>query len=94
MDTAPTLSQEPTARQRDDLTPCRWYRNGALDGSVAGTDSLSQLTDVNNWLGRSQYLGDPDLRGTLYEFRIYNTALSQAAIQASFMAGTDPLFLN
>ncbi len=70
------------------------YRNGALDGSVAWADSLSQLTDVNNWLGRSQYLGDPNLRGTLHEFRIYNAALSQAAIQASFMAGTDPLFLN
>lgn len=70
------------------------YRNGAVDGSVALTDSLSVLTDVNNWLGRSQYVADPHFGGTIYEFRIYNVALSQASLQVSFAGGTDPAFLN
>ena len=69
------------------------YRNGALDGTVAWADTLSLLDDVNNWLGRSQYV-DPNLTATLFEFRIYNVALSPAAVQESFAGGTDPLFLN
>ena len=70
------------------------YRNGVLDGTPATwVDTLSLLADVNNWLGRSQYL-DPNLTATLFEFRIYNVALSAAAIQESFAGGTDPLFLN
>jgi hypothetical protein len=69
------------------------YRNGLPDGTVVWTDTLSLLVDVNNWLGRSQYL-DPNLAATLFEFRIYNVALPQAAIQESFAGGTDPLFLN
>jgi hypothetical protein len=70
------------------------YRNGAPDGSAAWTDQLSVLTDVNNWLGRSQWAGDPTFTGMLHEFRIYNVALSATAIQTSFMGGTDPAFLN
>jgi hypothetical protein len=70
------------------------YRNGALDGSAAWADQPSVLMDVNNWLGRSQWSADPNLNGVLHEFRIYNVALSAAAVQASFMGGTDPAFLN
>jgi hypothetical protein len=70
------------------------YRNGALDGSVAFPDSLALLNDVNNWIGRSQYSADQGFSGTLYEFRIYGTALSAASITASYMAGPDPAFLN
>jgi hypothetical protein len=69
------------------------YRDGAAQGSKAFTDSLSTLTDINNWLGRSQYAGDPELGGTLHEFRIYNAALSAAQIQASFAAGQNPAYL-
>jgi hypothetical protein len=70
------------------------YRNGTMEGMTAWTDSLSLLTDVNNWIGRSQYTGDPNLAATLHEFRIYNSALSSTAIRTSFMGGTDPAFLN
>jgi hypothetical protein len=70
------------------------YRNGAFEGSVAFPDSLSMLNDVNNWIGRSQYVADPSFSGTLHEFRIYNAALSAAEVQASFVAGTDPAFLE
>jgi uncharacterized protein len=51
--------------------------------------SLSQLRDVNNWLGRSQFILDPEFAGTYYDFRIYSTALTQAQISASLAAGPD-----
>jgi hypothetical protein len=68
------------------------YRNGMPDGSVLWTDSLSLLSDINNWLGRSQYGGDPPFNGTLHEFRIYNAALAPDVIQASFTAGPTATF--
>jgi hypothetical protein len=70
------------------------YRNGALDASAVLTDPLSVLNDINNWIGRSQYSGDPHLGATIYDFRIYNVALPAASVQASFTGGTDPAFLN
>ena len=68
------------------------YRNGVLDGAIPFTDSLSLLNDVNNWLGRSQYAGDPPFTGTLHEFRIYNAALSADVVQASSTAGPNATF--
>jgi Concanavalin A-like lectin/glucanases superfamily len=70
------------------------YRNGMLETASAFADSLSLLNDVNNRLGQSQYSGDPEFGGTIFEFRIYNVALSASAIQASFAAGPDPAGLN
>jgi hypothetical protein len=63
------------------------YRNGSFEKSVTFTDSLSSLTDVNNWLGRSQYIYDSGFGGSIQEFRIYNAALSAVSIQASFQDG-------
>jgi hypothetical protein len=57
----------------------------------AGT--LASIVDTNCWLGRSNYGGDAYFNGSLDEFRIYNTALSETAIQASRAAGPDPDFL-
>ena len=70
------------------------YSNGVLQGSIAFNDSLSLLNDVNNWVGRSQYMADPHLWATIHELRIYNIALSAAQLQLSFTGGTDPTFLN
>jgi hypothetical protein len=70
------------------------YRDGATEGSATFRDSLSLLSDVNNWLGRSQYTGNDSFGGTLDEFRIYNVALSQSDIRASYAAGPNPPFLN
>jgi hypothetical protein len=70
------------------------YKNGAFESSVAFTDSLSMLNDIDVWLGRSQYSADTSFAGTIYEFRIYGAALSQSAIQASYVAGANPPFLN
>jgi hypothetical protein len=45
--------------------------------------------DVNNWLGRSQFLADPGFEGSFTEFRIYGSALSASEVAASFAAGPD-----
>jgi Concanavalin A-like lectin/glucanases superfamily len=69
----------------------RLYLNGADVGSNAIAtiiDSL-ELSDVNNWLGRSQW-GDPLFDGSIDEFRIYNTALTPGEVTASYAAGPDP----
>jgi len=70
------------------------YQGGALQGAATAirpSTLLGTLDDVNNWLGRSQYQGDPELAGTLHEVRIYSRALSAAQISASFAAGPDTL---
>jgi hypothetical protein len=70
------------------------YRNGAPDGSLTFTRSLSEIRDVNNWLGRSQFTGDPTFDGQILEFRIYDEALTDSQIATSFAEGPDPLFLE
>lgn len=71
----------------------RLYVDGIRGGAQPNTDSLSGLDDVNNWLGRSQYVGDPGFSGQLHEFRIYSRALSDAEVQYSYAAGPEPSFL-
>jgi hypothetical protein len=71
----------------------RIYVDGSLVAVRPNARSLSELDDVNNWLGRSQYVGDPDFAGQLHEFRIYNRALSSTQVQDSYAAGPDPSFL-
>jgi hypothetical protein len=51
---------------------------------------IRTLTDVNNWLGRSQW-GDPLFDGKFNEFRIYNSAPSAAYVASSFAAGPNAL---
>ncbi len=41
----------------------------------------------NNWLGRSQYTGDPYLAGSIDQFRVYNYALSASQVSTDFAAG-------
>jgi hypothetical protein len=67
------------------------YLNGALQTKGILTDQLSTLRDVNNWLGKSQFVADPEFGGTYHEFRIYSSARSSAQILAGFTAGPDTL---
>jgi hypothetical protein len=70
------------------------FLNGAPLANEAFTGQLSDITDVNNWLGRSQYAGDYEFIGVYDEFRIYDVALTAAQLATSFMAGPDPAFLQ
>jgi hypothetical protein len=69
----------------------RLYAGGALVSSVALPGNLAAISDLNNWLGRSNYNADPLLFGSLIEFRIYDQALSAAQISTSFQAGPGAL---
>lgn len=65
------------------------YLDGAFQASNELSEPLSAINDVNNWLGRSQFVADDELSGTLDEFRIYGAALSSEDIRISYAAGPD-----
>jgi hypothetical protein len=69
------------------------YVNGALvaQSNPNMPNPLSSVDDTNNWLGRSQFMLDPEFSGTYFEFRIYSAPRSAAQIMASFQAGPDNL---
>lgn len=64
------------------------HLNGQKVASGPLLYTLSELPDVNNWLGRSQW-PDPGFNGSYNEFRIYNMALSDAMLLASYQSGPD-----
>jgi alpha-L-arabinofuranosidase len=81
-----------------------WTSDGAthlgllyVNGVPVGTNANMTLTPatlgptINNWLGRSQFSGDPYFYGSINEFRIYNIALSSNAIFQDHLLGPDTL---
>ena len=72
----------------------RWWRNGALVATLADTEGVATLADVNNFLGRSNYTPDANWAGTMREFRIYDYALSAAQVLGNLEAGPDALNLG
>jgi hypothetical protein len=77
----------------DTADEMRLYVDGVEAGSIAFTAALSGVADVNNWLGRSQYISDPELGGSYHELRIYAAALSDDQVALSFTDGPDPSYL-
>lgn len=69
------------------------YINGVKAAEQAWTGNLAAINDVNVWLGRSQYGGDPELSAVFHEFRVYGAALTDADVTTSYVAGPDPAFL-
>ena len=65
------------------------YIDGALANSTPFENQLSELSDVNNWLGQSQFPADPLFEGSLLEFRIYGAALNAEQIALSFDLGPE-----
>ncbi|MEQ1859282.1 MAG: LamG-like jellyroll fold domain-containing protein [Chthoniobacteraceae bacterium] len=70
----------------------KWYRNGVLQHVLEMNFRLSQISDVNNWIGRSAYSGDMNAHLALNELRIYNGALTPTEVMASYNRGTDTTF--
>jgi Concanavalin A-like lectin/glucanases superfamily len=68
------------------------YVDGAQVASMALPAKLRDVTDVNNWLGRSQFRIDPSYAGSFEEFRIYDRALTAEQLAASYLAGPEALF--
>jgi hypothetical protein len=71
----------------------RIYVNGTKVAEHTWPGSLATINDVNVWLGRSQYDGDPELSAVFHEFRVYGAALTDADIATSYAGGPDPDFL-
>ena len=69
----------------------RLYSNGVEIASTSDSLDLGAIHDVNNWLGRSNYLVDPPLSALLIKFRIYERALTAAQIDSSYQAGPGAL---
>jgi hypothetical protein len=70
------------------------YVNGLLNGSYSGAlNALSGIPTASASLGHSPWsaYGDPDLNGTISEFRIWNGAFSAYDALASEFAGPDAL---
>jgi hypothetical protein len=65
------------------------FVDGLEVASTRFAGAVSDVYDVNNWLGRSQFLADPGFEGSFTEFRIYGSALSASEVAASFAAGPD-----
>jgi len=70
------------------------YVDGMLACAKALPFDLSDIDDVNCWLGRSQFASDGGFVGTIEEFRIYDVALSASQVALSYQAGPDPPFLT
>jgi hypothetical protein len=66
-----------------------------LDGELQAVDrtdhTMGDLQDVNNWLGRSQWIQDRYLQGRYDELRIYGSALSSDEIAQLHERGPDEL---
>jgi hypothetical protein len=65
------------------------YRDGVRLDHAAVTWPLSGINDVNEWIGRSQWMSDHTFNGTVNEVRIYGKALSECAMRAAYTAGPD-----
>jgi len=65
----------------------QWYRDGYPIGYVDVSNSLADLEDVNNWLGRSMWSTDNNTHADYYEVRIHNVALSERQILANYLVG-------
>jgi len=67
-----------------------WYRNGVLVGSVAVAFHLTEIEDVNNWLGRSQWNILSNANAAYDEVRIYDHAMNATEVATSFALGQNP----
>lgn len=67
----------------------RLYVNSVNKGVAVTPHPLSQLNDINNYLGAAEGAGKPPFNGKFNEFRIYNGAMLDAEVTASYLAGPD-----
>ena len=65
------------------------YIDGEYEASGRNWHLMDDLDDVNNWLGRSQWIQDRYLSGRYDELRIYNRALSDEELAEITSRGAD-----
>lgn len=69
------------------------YLDGDYQGGTVLSQPLSDIDDVNNWLGRSQYQADEYFAGKISEFRIYDAALTGPQLKTSKAMGENSTYL-
>ena len=67
----------------------RLYLDGELVGTTPTTMQLSDVARMFAYIGDSVYTADPYFNGTIDEFRIYDTPLTDDEVSASFSEGPD-----
>lgn len=67
------------------------FENGKEVAGLTTDDPMSDLNDVNVWLGRSNWNGDQNTQGEYDEVRIYDYALSVNEALGNALAGPDLL---
>ena len=65
------------------------YLDGVFQDTTTLPEHLSELNDINCFLGKSQWAQDPFYDGTITEFRIYDGVLTDTEVSQSFAAGPD-----
>jgi len=78
----------------DTAQELRLYLNAVEEGRVPLSEPLAAIQDVNNWLGRSQFVADSRFGGSFLEFRIYDRALTPGQLAESVAFGDSPAFLQ
>lgn len=76
-----------------DLEIFSLYIDGTLACAQGMSLELSELEDVNCWIGRSQFSDDTGPSARIEEFRIYAVALTTQQVALSFASGPEPPFL-
>jgi hypothetical protein len=67
----------------------RLYEDGEAKGGLTTDDPMSDLNDVNVWLGRSNWSGDRNTQGEYDEARFYNYVLTPGQVLGDYLAGAD-----
>lgn len=65
------------------------YENGNEVGQIFTDDRISDIHDVNVWLGRSNWVQDENMQGEFDEFRIYDSVLTPGEVLGNFQRGPD-----
>jgi hypothetical protein len=68
------------------------YEDGLLKSSMTVDDKMSDISDVNCWLGRSNWTQDNDMQGDFDEFRVYDRILDTNEMALNIAVGTDNNF--
>jgi YD repeat-containing protein len=67
------------------------YKDGSSVATVAGFNVPLNVSRTNNYVGRSNWTGDPTFEGFIDEPAVYDKALTAARVTAHYQAGSAPL---
>lgn len=65
------------------------FINGTLVGQMTTTKPYSSINNVFSYIGRSTWVNDPWLNGSINEFRVYDGELDRIQVAASYQYGPD-----